>query len=245
MLLSSSLYDTDSSFITAVHFLRKKYSRLQTLDKCKLIYQYLQISRQVDCPHKQSEILNFVDHLLSLDPDSNGVIVEAGCYQGGSTSKFSLVTHLLGKQLYVFDSFQGIPRHDEDHGINIYGNPVSFAEGEYACGKDHVIGNISKFGEVGSCQFIEGLFDDTMPDFNQPVDAVYLDVDLVSSTKTCLRYLYPLLRPGGYIFSQDGHLPLVLKLLDDDSFWQQEMACAKPEISGLGKKKLVKLKKPL
>ena len=65
---------------------------------------------------------------------------------------------------------------------------------------------------------MKGFFDETMPHFSQPVIAAYLDVDLASSTGTCLRYLWPLLVPGGVLFSQDGHLPLVLEGFDERRF---------------------------
>lgn len=49
----------------------------------------------------------------------------------------------------------------------------------------------------GTGRFIKGWFEDTMPVFNERIIAAYIDVDLASSTKTCLKYLYPLLVPGG------------------------------------------------
>ena len=69
----------------------------------------------------------------------------------------------------------------------------------------------------------------------------YLDVDLASSTKTCLKYLYPLVIPGGIIYSQDGDFPLVIEVFNDDRFWENEVGCKKPDIEGLGKKKLLKI----
>ena len=74
--------------------------------------------------------------------------------------------------------------------------------------------------------------------------AAYIDVDLALSTKTCLKYLYPLLQPGGVIFTQDGHLPLVIKVLDNDDFWENEVGYKKPIIKGLYREKLVKIIKP-
>src|ERR1700730_1882351 len=78
-----------------------------------------------------------------------------------------------------------------------------------------------------------------MPHFSQPVVAAYLDVDLASSTRTCLKYLWPLLVPGGVLFSQDGHLPLVLEVFDDDAFWRRELKTSKPQIHGFGTSQLI------
>jgi len=84
-----------------------------------------------------------------------------------------------------------------------------------------------------------------MPKFSKSIVAIYLDVDLASSTRTCLKYLYPLLVPGGVLYSQDGHLPLVIDVFKDDEFWKKEVSYPKPHIEGLGKKKLIKIVKPI
>jgi O-methyltransferase len=58
-----------------------------------------------------------------------------------------------------------------------------------------------------------------------------------------LKYLYPLLVPGGAIFSQDGHLPLVLEVLQDPTFWAEEVGVPVPPMEGLGTSKLVAILK--
>lgn len=82
-----------------------------------------------------------------------------------------------------------------------------------------------------------------LPDFHESVSAIYLDVDLASPTRTCLKYLYPLLEPGGALFSQDGHLPLVIDVFHDDEFRVNEVGCAKPKVFGIGRPKLIKIVK--
>jgi O-methyltransferase len=51
-----------------------------------------------------------------------GVVVEPGCYKGSSTAKFSLIARKAGRDLVVFDSFQGIPDNAEPHEKDMYGN---------------------------------------------------------------------------------------------------------------------------
>jgi O-methyltransferase len=94
------------------------------------------------------------------------------------------------------------------------------------------------------CDFVKGWFKNTMPKFSKPIAAIYLDVDLASSTQTCLKYLYPLLVESGTLYSQDGHLPIVIDVFDDDDFWEKEVGYKKPHIKGLGEKKLIEIKKP-
>ena len=75
------------------------------------------------------------------------------------------------------------------------------------------------------------------------VTAAYLDVDLASSTRTCLKHLWPLLTPGGMIFSQDGHLPFVLDVFKDERFWNNELGSLKPAVHGMGERKLIWVQK--
>jgi O-methyltransferase len=194
-----------------------------------------------DIPHYQRQILDFVIAILQAPRDIPGVVIEAGCFRGVSTAKFSLAARLAGKQLVVLDSFQGIPANSEQH--EIYGRAVSFEEGDYAGSQDEVVRNISDYGDIAACRLVAGWFDDTLPHFNEPVAAIYLDVDLVSSTKTCLKYLWPLLNPGGVVFSQDGHLARIQELFNDPRFWLDEVGCEPPKVDYLPRTHLLAVRK--
>jgi O-methyltransferase len=185
------------------------------------------------CGTRQEEILNYIQTILSLPRNGKGVIVEAGCYKGGSTAKFSLAADIVGKELVIFDSFQGIPDNDELHEGRFNGKK-RFSEGEYCGSLDEVKTNVSRFGKINCCRFVPGWFGDTLPMFKEPISAIYLDVDLASSTRTCLKYLYPLLELGGVLYSQDGHLSLVVSVFEDDNFWLSEVGCKKPQTIRLG-----------
>jgi len=113
--------------------------------------------------------------------------------------------------------------------------------------RDH-LGDIARkvgtaTGQLHLCEFRKGWFDDTMPKFSEPISAAFLDVDLAASTWTCLAYLYPLLVPGGVIFSHDGHLPLCMAVFRDASLWR-EIGGPPPVFSGLGTRKLISIMKP-
>jgi O-methyltransferase len=154
---------------------------------------------------------------------------------------------MANRKLYVFDSFEGLPDNTEEHTDSILGHSIEhwFDPGEFRGTLEEVKANITKYGEIDVCEFVAGYFEDTMPDFHEPVAAVYIDVDLASSTKTCLKYLWPLLSPGGVIMSQDGDFPLVIEAYDDDEFWETEVECAKPVIDGLGTRKIISITKPV
>ena len=67
-----------------------------------------------------------------------------------------------------------------------------------------------------------------MPHFGKPVGVAYVDVDLVSSTGDCLRHLYPLLVPGGAIYSKDAHLSGIVELLENERFWNEGVGVERP-----------------
>ncbi len=226
-----------------VGFLRDGKMGVSFRTRFGIIKQYYIISANVDCPHTQEEILAYIETILTLPSSIPGCVVEAGCYKGGSTAKFSIAAKIARRELIVFDSFEGIPPNLEDHASTAHGD--NFATGAYKGTLEEVRTNITKYGCIEVCSFTKGWFDDTLPRFKEPIAAIYLDVDLVSSTRTCLKYLYPLLQPGGVLYSQDGHLPLVCDLFDDTAFWEHEVGTKSPVIEGLRKKKLIKIVKPM
>jgi O-methyltransferase len=228
-----------------LRFLAGSRAGLGAIERAQLVARLYRITMSIECAHTQSEILLIFREIFNLPASVRGVLVEAGCFKGGSTAKISLAARHVGRLLYVFDSFEGIPAHDEAHDKNIFGESAGFPEGSYAGTYDEVVGNVRRTGAVEPCRFVKGWFDDTLPAFHEPVAFAYLDVDLASSTRTCLRHLYPLLSPGGVIISQDGHLPLVLEVLRDEGFWQREVGClAPPTMEGLGVSKIVCIRKP-
>jgi O-methyltransferase len=221
-------------------FLLGNYPRATFVQRWELVRRLMLITRELICYHTQSEILAPIKAILALPPEVPGVVVEAGCCKGGSTAKLSLAAALAGRKLIVFDSFEGMPDHSEPHDKNIWGGSAEFPKGGYLGTLEEVTANVSRFGEISVCRFVKGFFDTTMPDFSEPVAVAYLDVDLASSTRTCLKYLWPLIQPRGVLFSQDGHLPLVIKVFEDDDFWRREVQSTKPAILGLGKSKLIR-----
>jgi O-methyltransferase len=197
------------------------------------------VDKGVKSAHNASHILQFLLAILKLPKEVPGCIVEAGAYKGASTCKISLFADHVGRDAHVFDSFEGLPENNEAHEKSLEGHSIKnwFKGGEFLGTLEEVKTNITNYGVIERCHFHKGWFEDTMPSFHQPIALAYLDVDLASSTKTCLKYLYPLLSPGGSIYSQDGDFPLVVEVFKDEQFWKEEVGCdTMPEIIGLGKK---------
>lgn len=215
-------------------------------DRKALLAQIRRVRSHVECPHNESHVLSFIVELFRLPREVEGVIVEAGCFKGGSTAKISLAASVLGREVVVFDSFEGLPDNNEPHDSSVLGHSIKgwFDGGNFAGALEEVSSNVERYGDIKPCRFVKGWFDETMPSFDQKICAAYLDVDLASSTRTCLKYLYPRLSPGGVLMSQDGDFPLVLDVFRDREFWENEVGFPMPAIEGLGTKKVLKIVKP-
>lgn len=233
-----------SSFITEYRDLFRLQKKIAGIfpsfsQQKEWIEKLRRVDRHVKTAHNPSHILEFLAAIFALKQDVPGCIVEAGAYKGGGTAKISLAAKHANRQLVVFDSFEGLPENAEDHQKSLQGHSIEgwFKGGNFNGSMDEVTQNVTSYGDVSVCSFIKGWFEDTMPFFSQPVALAYLDVDLASSTRTCLKYLYPLVSPGGALFSQDGDFPLVIDVFKDEKFWKEEVGCSEmPVIKGLGKK---------
>lgn len=216
----------------------------EEVDSDKLFNRLNYIGRNVSCAHNPSHALEFIVDMLKSPREGEGCFVEAGCFKGGSTAKFSIIAKILERKLIIFDSFEGLPNNNEKHLQSLEGHSISgwFHEGAFTGSLEEVKNNIRRYGEIDVCIFIPGWFDDTMPNFQEAVIAGFIDVDLASSTKTCLKYLYPKLVKGGVICSQDGDFPLVVEVFNDNHFWEHEVGVKLPVIEGLGEK-ITRIKK--
>lgn len=175
--------------------------------------------------------------VLKVPRSTPGVLVECGAYKGGSTVNLSLVAALVGRELHVFDSFAGLPEPDaDDEGHLILGDQSvsTYAAGDYTGTLDEVTSAVTRYGNADACRFHEGFFDDTMPKFAEPVVLAFLDVDLLRSEETCLEYLWPLLEPGCYLFTDEAQHHEIAQLFYDRDWWQQTHRQEPPGLVGAG-----------
>ena len=227
-----------------VAFLRARYPiDVPLATRVGLIARFVNITNHVRTYHTQAELLTVADRVLRLAGRPGLTVLEAGAGKGGSTAKLSLVARLAGARLVVCDSFRGMPANDERH-ENIYGRRTEFREGAFRGTMTLVERTVARFGAPDVCELVKGWFDETLPGLDRPLDVVLLDVDLVASTRTCIRWLYPRLRPGGVLLSQDGHLRATIALLADERFWRDEVGVTPPAIHGLGARKLLEMPVP-
>jgi O-methyltransferase len=181
--------------------------RMRTLpisQRRKLMAKLISIDWFLEHAHKPCEIVPIFME-LSNRRGRGDAVVEAGCWKGGTSTKFSIMCDLFGYRLHIFDSFQGVPEW-------------GYA---YQATQSTVADNIRRFGEDSVCTFHPGWFKDTLR--NQPVPfpvrLVYIDCDTVGGTLDVLSGVVPRLTPDGVIYTQDYHIAAVRRLLHDSSTW--------------------------
>lgn len=206
--------------------------------RAALVARFIRITNQVRAYHTQTEMLSVARRILALAGRPGLTVVEAGAGKGASTAKLSLVARASGAKLIVFDSFRGIPENDEVH-QHLDGRTIRFRAGAFTGRLRSVERVVRELGALEVCELRKGWFEETLPALETPVDVALLDVDLLSSTRTCLIHLMPRLRPGGAVFTQDGHLRAIVDLLASERFWRDEVGIEPPRIEGLGREKLL------
>lgn len=173
--------------------------------------------------------------ILSIPPDTQGDVIECGAWKGASTASLSLICAAAKRKLLVCDSFQGLPDDGEQlhKGLHtkVYGY---YKEGMFKGALDEVQGNVELYGDMSVCQFIPGFFNVSLKAITDPIAFAFLDVDLVDSTKDCLRHIWPLLLDDGYIYSDDAGDLAVVRIYFDDSWWQKNLNTPAPGYIGSG-----------
>jgi hypothetical protein len=196
--------------------------------------QFRVIHRRVPCAHQEVEMLILAEAILNLAVD--GPLVELGCFKGGSTAKLSLVAKATGRQLHVFDSFEGLPAPSSGDAKHDYvsGKTKSYSQGEYRGTFDEVRKNISTWGELDVCSFIKGFYSETLPQTSLLPALVFMDVDLIESARTCMKALWPRLQPGGIFFTHEAGMATFLEGLLDPEWWHSNLASCPPLLIGAG-----------
>ncbi|MFK7987325.1 MAG: TylF/MycF/NovP-related O-methyltransferase [Sandaracinaceae bacterium] len=215
----------------AARFLAAPYPGIDRRTRLGLLVRFARITNRIRGYHTLSEMLTTADRVFRLAGRPGLSIVEAGAGSGASTAKLSLLVKAAGGTLHVFDTFRGIPENDEKHTL-LDGTPIRFCQGAFRGRLGAVKKRVAAHGAIDVCRFHKGLLEDTLPLHAPPrVDVALLDLDLVSSTRVAVETLYPRLRRGGCIVSQDGHLRAVRDLLEDPDFYAS-MGLPAPPLRG-------------
>jgi hypothetical protein len=167
--------------------------------------------------------------LLEIPPSVAGVVVECGCCVGGSTSNLSLICEAVGRQLIVYDSFEGLP---PPTGNDEYARAdgTGFLRGDL-----HVVqANVARFGRIERCAFRKGWFRDSLPKHTEPIVLAFIDVDYQASLDDCVRNLWPHLTAQGYLFVDEYIYTDFCALFWSERYWRENFGAKPPGLIGSG-----------
>jgi O-methyltransferase len=120
-----------------------------------------------------------------------GCIVEVGVYQGGSASYLTELAEKQGRQIFLYDTFEGMPVSGE-HDMHPVGD---FADTSFEKVRDAL-----PYATVTKGFFPDSAID--MPD----VAFVHIDVDQYQCYVDCINYFSPRMVKGGVMWFDDYEL---------------------------------------
>ena len=210
--------------------------RVDRRAKTELVKRFRSITQQIPSGTRWLYHVVLATEVLNVPPSVRGAVVECGCWKGASTASLSLVCAKVGRKLIVCDSFEGLPE-DEPQVVHQYPHVGVFGyyqKGMYAGRLEEVKENISQYGDLSVCQFVPGFFSESLKTLDEPLVFAFLDVDLASSLRDCVKYVWPLLVDEGVVYTDDSCDMEVVRVWFDDVWWQREIGTRAPGYVGSG-----------
>ena len=213
----------------------KNYN-LSSKDKENIVKRIKNALSKIDSATSIDVHLELGKRILNL-PKNDGSIVECGCYQGASTVSLSIFSKIVGKNLIIYDSFEGLPPDDDNVGKRNYpflSLTGTYKKGMYNSSIKNVINNLKFYGEYDVCELRKGYFNKSLIQHKEKIDFLFLDVDLVKSTSDCIKHLWTFINNGSYIYTDDACDMDVVKFWFDKEWWNKNLNCEPPSYIGSG-----------
>jgi hypothetical protein len=105
----------------------------------------------------------------------------------------------------------------------------------YAGALDEVKSNVETLGVAETCEYRKGYFAATLPGLpNHNLSFAFVDVDLISSARDCLRSLWPRLAAGARLYLHEARDLRFVHGITDSAWWQAELGQPPPLLIGAG-----------
>lgn len=185
-----------------------------------------------------------------LDRKVSGAIVECGVWRGGSmmiAARVLLQRGEANRDLYLFDTYEGLPRPDPEKDVDLWGNRAIDGWTPHSRGTEQsdwarasqkeVEKNLASTGYPQErIHLIKGMVEKTVPGHApQNIALLRLDTDWESSTHHLLENLYPRLERQGILILDDyGHF-LGARRAVDSYFHAQKQSVLKIRIDYSGR----------
>ena len=101
---------------------------LGVFDKIKIILTFHRNTKRIPSATTWLEHLRIAAEILKIPPTVIGDVIECGCYKGGSSTNLSLICDIVGREIVICDSFEGLPTPEATDKIhyNIFRKRVNF-----------------------------------------------------------------------------------------------------------------------
>jgi hypothetical protein len=129
-----------------------------------------------------------------------GALVDCGVWNGGSTALLS--AGAPSREVYAFDSFEGLPPPDEQ----LDGEASLDREGWCLGVEDNVRDALRRYGSAERLHIVKGWFEDTFPREASsvgPIAVLHADGDWYASVRLTLETFYHRVSPGGFVAVDD------------------------------------------
>jgi hypothetical protein len=205
--------------------------------KADFVYRARRAQRAIPTASTYLEHVAMATSILQVPPSQAGVVMECGCFKGGSTASLSLACRLTGRRLLVFDSFAGLPEPADDdaaHYVPMDRVRHTYARGAFSATLDEVRDNVGRYGALEVCEFRPGFFEETLPQLDEPCVFAFVDVDLTSSLQHCVEAIWPRLGDGCELWTHEAHHAEIATHFFDDAWWQRTLGTGAPGLIGAG-----------
>jgi O-methyltransferase len=129
-----------------------------------------------------------------------GALVDCGVWNGGSTALLSAGAPT--REVYAFDSFEGLPPSDEE----LDGQDSVDRAGWCLGVEDNVREALQRFGSPEHLHIVKGWFEDSFPREGAavgPIAVLHADGDWYASVRLTLETFYDRVSPGGFVAVDD------------------------------------------
>jgi O-methyltransferase len=198
--------------------------------KFRLVWRMYRNSLRVTAATSYKAHVAMAVKLLEVPPSTKGVVVECGCFLGGSSTNLSLVCDIVGRDLILYDSFEGLPPPEQGEKYARRG----MGTGAFKGSLETVQANIARGGALDRCVFRKGWLKDTLPQHTEPVVMCFLDVDYQASLHECVQHLWPKLVRHGFVFIDEFALVDYCALFFSERYWRQYFDTTPPGLFGAG-----------
>lgn len=215
-------------FLLSPKKIHRDYS-MSLWTRMKLGYRVYSNTKKIFTGTSYQAHLAMAQKLFTLPKAKQGVVVECGCFRGGTTANLSLFCRIAGRDMIVYDSFEGLPPAVEN---DLYSN--EFSEGFLAAGIDQVKAHVTKYGDASRCTFVKGFFKDTLPSHDKKIVFMFFDVDFQDSLHDCMLNLWPHLDDKGYLFTDEYVYTDYCALFYSEKYWKKYFNRTPPGLLGAG-----------